>query len=391
MISLLSRLFIKDYENTSDPGVRQRYGVLCGGLGIFLNILLFLGKLLAGFFSGSVAITADAFNNLSDAGSSVITLVGFRMAGQKPDSDHPFGHGRVEYISGLLVAFIILLMAVELLKSSVDKILHPEEVTASPVVIGILAVSIGVKLYMCLYNARVAKKIDSAAMDATAKDSLSDSLATGVVLATTLLAEFTGLQIDGWCGVLVSLFVFMAGISAAKETVDPLLGQPPRPEFVRRVRDIMLSYRDQGIIGLHDLVVHDYGPGRVMLSVHAEVPAKSDMVKMHDLIDLVEHRLKSELQCEAVIHMDPVTMDDDRTRQLREQVAEIIRDMEGKISFHDFRVVDGDTHTNLIFDVVVPFGYPMSDQQVQDHIQSEVKKRISDHYFTVIDVDKDYL
>ena len=390
MISLLSRLFIKDYENTGDPQVRQRYGMVCGGVGIFLNVLLFLGKFLAGFFSGSVAITADAFNNLSDAGSSVITLVGFHMAGQKPDPAHPFGHGRIEYISGLMVAFIILLMAVELLQSSVEKILHPEEVTATPLVIGILVASICVKLYMSLYNRRVARKIGSAAMDATAKDSISDSLATTVVLATTLLAHFTGLKIDGYCGVLVSLFVFMAGISAAKETINPLLGQPPQPEFVRQVRDIILSYRDQGIIGLHDLVVHNYGPGRVMLSVHAEVPAKSDVVKMHDVIDNIEHRLKSELQCEAVIHMDPVSMDDVRTKELRRKVAAIVSGMEGKVSFHDFRVVDGETHTNLIFDVVVPFDYPMSDQQVRAYIQNEVKK-ISDQYFAVIDVDKDYL
>lgn len=370
--------------------MRQRYGMVCGGVGIFLNVLLFLGKFLAGFFSGSVAITADAFNNLSDAGSSVITLVGFHMAGQKPDPAHPFGHGRIEYISGLMVAFIILLMAVELLQSSVEKILHPEEVTATPLVIGILVASICVKLYMSLYNRRVARKIGSAAMDATAKDSISDSLATTVVLATTLLAHFTGLKIDGYCGVLVSLFVFMAGISAAKETINPLLGQPPQPEFVRQVRDIILSYRDQGIIGLHDLVVHNYGPGRVMLSVHAEVPAKSDVVKMHDVIDNIEHRLKSELQCEAVIHMDPVSMDDVRTKELRRKVAAIVSGMEGKVSFHDFRVVDGETHTNLIFDVVVPFDYPMSDQQVRDYIQNEVKK-ISDQYFAVIDVDKDYL
>ena len=390
MISLLSRLFIKDYENTGDPQVRQRYGMVCGGVGIFLNVLLSLGKFLAGFFSGSVAITADAFNNLSDTGSSVITLVGFHMAGQKPDPAHPFGHGRIEYISGLMVAFIILLMAVELLQSSVEKILHPEEVTATPLVIGILVASICVKLYMSLYNRRVARKIGSAAMDATAKDSISDSLATTVVLATTLLAHFTGLKIDGYCGVLVSLFVFMAGISAAKETINPLLGQPPQPEFVRQVRDIILSYRDQGIIGLHDLVVHNYGPGRVMLSVHAEVPAKSDVVKMHDVIDNIEHRLKSELQCEAVIHMDPVSMDDVRTKELRRKVAAIVSGMEGKVSFHDFRVVDGETHTNLIFDVVVPFDYPMSDQQVRDYIQNEVKK-ISDQYFAVIDVDKDYL
>lgn len=369
--------------------MRQSYGILCGAVGIFLNVLLFLGKFLAGFLSHSVAITADAFNNLSDAGSSVITLVGFRMAGQKPDPDHPFGHGRIEYISGLAVAFLILLMGLELFKSSVDKILHPEAVTATPLVIGILVVSILVKIYMSIYNRSIGKRIGSAAMDATAKDSLSDTLATAVVLGTTLLARFTGLQIDGWCGVLVSFFVFTAGISAAKETINPLLGQPPEPEFVRRVQEIILSYREQGILDIHDLVVHNYGPGRVMLSVHAEVPANSSMVEMHDLIDRVEHRLKNEMGCDAVIHMDPVTVDDQRTEALKKQVKTIIDGMEGDLKFHDFRVVDGPSHTNLIFDVVVPYQYSMSDLQVKEYIQKEVRK-LSETYHTVIDVDKGF-
>lgn len=390
MIAILSKMFIRDYKNTSDPKVRQGYGMLCGAVGIFLNVMLFAGKFLAGVFSHSVAVTADAFNNLSDAGSSLITLVGFKMAGQKPDPDHPFGHGRIEYISGLLVSFIILLMAVELFRSSVDKIIHPEEVSASPLVIGILIVSICVKIYMFLYNRRIAKKIDSAAMDATSKDSLSDSLATTVVLGTTLLAKFADVQIDGFCGVLVSLFVFAAGFSAAKETINPLLGQPPEPEFVEQVKRIMMSYRGKGILDIHDLVVHNYGPGRVMMSVHAEVPAESNMIEMHDMIDTIEHRLKSELLCDAVIHMDPVTMDDERTQELKSQVKEIVDGMEGEIRFHDFRVVDGPTHTNIIFDVVVPFGYSMTDAQVKEYIQREVGK-LSETYYTVVDVDKDYV
>ena len=387
MVSLLSKWLIKDYQNVEDPKVRQKYGVLCGAVGIFLNVMLFAGKFLAGVFSNSVAIMADAFNNLSDAGSSVITLVGFRMAGQKPDPDHPFGHGRIEYVSGLIVAFIILMMGLELLKSSVEKILHPEAVDASPLVIGILIVSICVKIYMSIYNSKIGKRIDSAAMSATSKDSLSDTLATTVVLGTTLLAKFAGLQIDGYCGVLVSIFVFTAGISAAKETINPLLGQPPEPEFVRKVQDIMMSYREQGILDLHDLVVHNYGPGRVMLSVHAEVPSNSSMVEMHDLIDTIEHRLKNEMNCDAVIHMDPVTVDDERTEELKKQVREIINGMEGNIKFHDFRIVDGPSHTNIIFDVVVPFQYALSDAQVKEYIQNEVKK-LSENYYTVIDVDK---
>lgn len=390
MITVLSRFFIKDHEEIADPGVRQGYGMLCGAVGIFLNILLFAGKFFAGMFSNSVAITADAFNNLSDAGSSVITLVGFKMAGQKPDPDHPFGHGRIEYVSGLLVSVVILLMALELFQSSVDKILHPEPVSASPLVLAILAASIGVKLYMCFYNRSVGKKISSAAMEAASKDSLSDSLATFVVLGTTLLAKFTGVQIDGWCGILVSCFVLLAGISAAKDTIDPLLGQPPEPEFVEKVKEIVLGYRDQGILDIHDLVVHNYGPGRVMISLHAEVPASGDIVKLHDMIDTIEHHLKEELLCEAVIHMDPVATDSETVRKLKGQVRKIIQSMEGEIRFHDFRVVEGSTHTNVIFDVVVPYQYSMSDEQVKGYLDQEIKK-LSPRYCTVIQVDKDYI
>lgn len=387
MVTLLSRLWIKEYNNTEDPRVRQQYGILCGAVGIVLNVLLFAGKLLAGLLSNSMAITADAFNNLSDAGSSVVTLVGFKMAGQKPDPDHPFGHGRIEYISGLIVAFLILLMGLELFKSSVEKIFHPEPVDASPVVIMILLTSILVKIYMSLYNHQVGRRIDSAAMTATAKDSLSDTVATAAVLFATLLGSFTGLQIDGYCGVLVSAFVFMAGISAAKDTINPLLGQPPEPDFVERVREIILCYQRQGILDMHDLVVHNYGPGRVMLSVHAEVPADSSMVEMHDVIDTIEHRLKEELNCDAVIHMDPVTVKDPRTEELKNQIREIIKGMEGNLRFHDFRVVDGPAHTNIIFDVVVPFDYKLGDEEVKEYIQEEVQK-LSPRYYTVIEVDK---
>ena len=354
MISILSRIFIKNSKDTKNPVVRQAYGMLCGALGIALNIFLFMVKFLAGQLSGSIAITADAFNNLSDAGSSVITLFGFKMAGQKPDSDHPFGHGRIEYISGLLVSIIILIMAFELFKSSVDKILHPQAVEASTLVLVILILSICVKVYMYLYNRSVSRKIDSAAMMATAKDSISDSIATVVVLLTTLLANLTEIQADGWCGLLVAAFVFYAGFSAAKDTISPLLGQPPEPEFVKRIEEIIMEYKDQGVIGIHDLVVHNYGPGRVMLSVHVEVPSTGDILVLHDMIDLIEHRLGNELGCSAVIHMDPICLDDEKTNEMKQKVAGIVSGMEGNVSFHDFRIVQGPTHTNLIFDVVVP-------------------------------------
>ncbi|MBD5463999.1 MAG: cation transporter [Lachnospiraceae bacterium] len=390
MISVLTKVFIKDYTNTSDVKVRQLYGMLCGAVGIALNVLLFLMKFIAGQLSGSIAITADAFNNLSDAGSSIITLVGFKMAGQKPDSQHPFGHGRIEYISGLLVSVIILLMGVELLKSSIDKMLHPEVIDASPLVLVILVVSICVKLYMFLYNSRISKKIDSAAMMATAKDSISDSVSTMVVLITALLAYFMGVKADGWCGILVALFVIWTGIGAMKDTVGPLLGQPPEPEFVKHIEDIIMEYKNQGVLGLHDLVVHNYGPGRVMLSVHVEVPSTGDILALHDMIDLIEHRLAHDLNCSAVIHMDPVCVNDELTNHIKHKIEEIVAGMEGNVRFHDFRIVHGPTHTNLIFDVVVPYDYVMSDEEVISYMEKQIKE-MNENYFAVIDVDKAYV
>lgn len=393
MISLLARLWIRDSQEVKDPRVRQAYGVLCGGVGIFLNICLFAGKFVAGLLSGSIAVTADAFNNLSDAGSSIITLVGFRMSGAKPDSDHPFGHGRIEYLSGFLVAVVILIMAFELLKSSVDKILHPEPVEASVMVMVILLISILVKIYMCIYNRSVAKKIDSAAMAATAMDSLSDSVSTTVVLVTTLIAYFTQIQIDGYCGVIVALFVGMTGFQAAKETIDPLLGQPPEPEFVEQVEKIVMSYQDQGVLGTHDLVVHNYGPGRVMLSVHVEVPAEGDILELHDVIDNIEHRLARELNCSAVIHMDPVSVDDEQTKELKEKVGAIITERNEKLQFHDFRIVEGPTHTNVIFDIVVPYDVKEDDAEIVKQLQHEIGKLGTKdmEYFAVIDVDREYV
>lgn len=389
MIALLAKLWIKDYEKLSDSKVRQAYGILCGAVGIALNVLLFAAKAIAGLLSGSIAITADAFNNLSDAGSSLVTLAGFKLAGQKPDSDHPFGHGRIEYVSGLVVSMIIILMAFELLKNAVDKILHPAPVESSPLIIGILLVSILVKCYMAFYNSKVGKQIRSTAMEATAKDSLSDSIATFVVLGTTLLAQVTDLMIDGYCGVLVALFVFAAGYQAAKETISPLLGQPPEPEFVQQIEQIIMEYTEQGVIGIHDLVVHNYGPGRVMLSVHVEVPSSGDILVLHDMVDTIEHRLARELSCSAVIHMDPVCVDDELTNSIKEKVAVIVEGMEGEVSFHDFRIVSGPTHTNLIFDVVVPFNYVMTDSEIEAYIQSKVKE-INENYFTVVEIDKAY-
>lgn len=387
MVALLARLLIKDNDNTSSPTVRQAYGVLCGGVGIFLNLLLFMGKFLAGFISNSIAVTADAFNNLSDAGSSLITLVGFKMAGQKPDPDHPFGHGRIEYLSGLFVSVAILFMAFELIQSSFDKILHPQNVDCSTLTIVILLASIAIKLYMAYYNKRISQKIDSAAMNATVMDSLSDTLSTAVVLIATIVGHFTGLTIDGYCGILVGIFILYAGFNAAKDTISPLLGQPPQPDFVHNVEEIVMSY--EHVMGIHDMIVHDYGPGRVMLSLHAEVPSDGDLLILHDMIDNIEHRLHDELHCEAVIHMDPVITDDEQTNHMKEKVTELLKTAYPEVCFHDFRVVKGPTHTNIIFDIVVPFGYAKSDEEITDYLKNEIRK-VDDTYFTVIQIDRDY-
>ena len=387
MISLLAKLLIKDYKNVTDAKVREAYGVLCGGMGIALNILLFLGKFLAGTISGSIAITADAFNNLSDAGSSFITLIGFKLGSQKPDPEHPFGHGRMEYLSGLAVAVLIIVMALELFKSSFDKILHPEVLECSAVIVLILLASIVVKIYMAIYNHNVGKKIHSAAMGATAKDSMSDTIATTVVLISTIVGAIWGIPIDGYCGVLLSILIFMAGIGAIKDTVGPLLGTAPDKEFVERIEEIVMAH--DIVKGMHDLVVHDYGPGRVMISLHAEVPHTEDILVIHDEIDNIEEELGDKLNCEAVIHMDPIIMDDEKVNEVKEYVRNIVCQVGEELNFHDFRMVSGNSHTNLIFDVVVPFKYRMSDEVIKKAIQEAIWVNYP-RYNAVIHIDHTY-
>ena len=387
MISLLAKLLIKDYKNVTDAKVREAYGVLCGGMGIALNILLFLGKFLAGTISGSIAITADAFNNLSDAGSSFITLIGFKLGSQKPHPEHPFGHGRMEYLSGLAVAVLIIVMALELFKSSFDKILHPEVLECSAVIVLILLASIAVKIYMAIYNHNVGKKIHSAAMGATAKDSMSDTIATTVVLISTIVGAIWGIPIDGYCGVLLSILIFMAGIGAIKDTVGPLLGTAPDKEFVERIEEIVMAH--DIVKGMHDLVVHDYGPGRVMISLHAEVPHTEDILVIHDEIDNIEEELGDKLNCEAVIHMDPIIMDDEKVNEVKEYVGNIVFQVGEELNFHDFRMVSGNSHTNLIFDVVVPFKYRMSDEVIKKAIQEAIWVNYP-RYNAVIHIDHTY-
>lgn len=367
---------------------RSAYGKLCGIVGIVLNLLLFVGKFAAGMISNSIAITADAFNNLSDAGSSVVTLIGFKLAEQKPDSDHPFGHGRMEYLSGLVVSAVILMMGFELVKDAIDKILHPTEVEFSMIVLGILVVSILVKCYMAFYNYSYGKRFESGTLKATATDSLSDCVSTGVVLVATIIGHFTDVQIDGFCGIAVGILIFVAGINAARETLSPLLGEAPDPEFVEQIEDIVLSFDKESIIGIHDLIVHDYGPGRRIISLHAEVPAEGDMVALHDIIDNLEMKFRAELNCLTTVHMDPVVTTDERVTELKERCVALVNGIGEKLSLHDFRVVFGETHTNMIFDVVVPFEFYLSDEETRKEIQKRVWDEFGKNYFVVITIDK---
>ena len=388
MINLLAARLIPNRENTEDREVRHAYGVLCGAMGIALNFLLFVFKSLAGVISGSIAITADAFNNLSDAGSSVVTLLGFKLAAQKPDRDHPFGHGRMEYISGLVVSMVILLMGFELIKTSVQKILAPEPVLFRPVILLILIASVGVKFYMAAYNRAIGKRIGSSAMIATAADSLSDCLATLAALLSTVVGHFFSVSIDGWCGVVVACFILWAGINAVKETIDPLLGQPPTQEFVGEVERRVLCHEE--ITGIHDLIVHDYGPGRRFISLHAEVSADGDMRALHDVIDTAERELCEEMGCLATIHMDPLEQNDALTTQTRERVATIVRLIDPSITIHDFRMVTGPTHTNVIFDAVVPHNCPLSEREMTERLQAGVRA-LDGNYFAVVKIDRSFI
>jgi len=387
MTDRLVKLFVKDRGNVHDSTVRQRYGLLSGSVGICLNLLLSIGKFLAGLLTGSIAVMADAFNNLSDAGSSAVTLIGFRMAGKRADEGHPFGHGRAEYLAGLAVAAVIALVGIELGKSSIRQILSPEPVFFSWLTVGILSVSIVVKLWMSAFNRTLSRRIQSPAMAATAADSLSDAAATAVVLLGCLAGHFFSLSVDGWLGVLVALFILRAGWTAARDTIDPLLGQSPDPELVRGIRDTVLSYPE--VAGIHDLIVHDYGPGRRLATLHAEVPGDGDLVALHDIIDAAERALKQKYHLEVSIHMDPIVTGDEEVGHTRDQVTQIVKGLDSGMSIHDFRMTNGPHHRNLIFDVVVPYRFPLTDEGVKAAIQGAITA-INPKYFAVIEIDRTY-
>lgn len=388
MIKLLASIFIKNRENYRLPAVRRAYGILCGIVGICLNVLLFAIKFIAGTLSGAISIMADAFNNLSDAGTSIISLIGFKLSGSKPDSDHPFGHGRYEYITALMVAMFIMLMGFELATESISKIITPATVEFSYITIIILVISVLIKLYMAFYNRAVHKKINSPSLSATAADSLSDCIATTVILGSMIISKVWDINIDAWCGLAVSAFILYNGFKAAKETISPLLGQPPEKEFVDSISHIVLS--EECVHGIHDLVVHDYGPGRVMISLHAEVPADADMLETHDAIDNIERRLRQELNCEAVIHMDPILTDDETTNELKKIVSDLLSTIGEGVSIHDFRVVTGPTHTNLIFDIVIPYELKMDRKTVTEKVNSLIST-IDGNFYPVFNIDNAYV
>ena len=388
MIGFFAKRFIKDSENTHLPAVRAAYGTLCGVAGIFLNLLLFACKLFAGLISGAISVVSDAFNNFMDAASSVITLIGFRMSEQKADKDHPFGHGRIEYLSGLFVSMIIVVVGFELATSSFDRILSPTSVAVSTATVVILASSIAVKGYMAFYNFRIGKRISSAAMTATARDSLSDCIATTGVLGCLIVSHLTRVDLDGFCGIFISVFILISGLRSLKETVDPLLGAPPSPEMVKKITGIVFAH--DGVLGMHDLIIHDYGPGRTMISLHAEVDADADLLCTHDMIDNIERDLRTSLHCDAVIHMDPIAAHDEETLSLRERLAKEITGIDPGLTMHDFRVVKGPTHTNLIFDVVIPSQAPITDDALREEISLMVKA-IDESYFAVVEIDHSYV
>lgn len=388
MVRFFSRFFVKDGMSKEEE--RSAWGMVCGIVGIILNLLLFAGKGLAGLISGSLAIVADAMNNLSDAASSIITLAGFSVSRRKADPGHPFGHGRMEYVSGFIVSCMMLVMAFELGRDSVVKIIHPEAVSFSWLIVGILAASIGVKCYMAFYNRSVGKKISSVALDAVAKDSFNDTISTLVVLGVTIAIRLTGFNdLDGICGLAVACFIAYQGIGSAKDTLDPLLGMAPDPEFVQKVRDLMKHESDQ-IVGIHDLIVNDYGPGRRIVSLHAEVPASGNIVELHDIIDKAEDHLQEKLHCLATIHMDPIVTDDPETIRLKEVVYEILQGIAPFLTMHDFRAVPGKQKQKLIFDVATPFGYQLTPDQLRERIEEEVHSRLGSHYEVLIHVDTDY-
>ena len=385
MTHLLLKLFVKNRDNPKNPKVRHAYGVLSSTVGILLNILLAVLKLTAGILSASIAITADALNNLSDAGSQVISLISFKMAAKPADRDHPFGHARIEYVASMIVSFIILTIGAELCKTSIQSILAPADISFGTVSAIILSVSIILKLWLALFNRKIAKRINSSVIRATAADSLADAAATSAVLISMIIFRFSGLNVDGYMGTIVSVFIFIAGIKILSETKNSILGSAPEPEVIEAIYAITKEYPE--VIGIHDMIVHNYGAGNTMASLHAEVDGSADIFITHDVIDNLEKRLFTELGVRATVHMDPIVTDDERVNALRAEVLAAVRGIDETFSIHDFRFVEGKTHTNLIFDVSAPFEVKLTDAEIENAVGNAVKS-INENYFAVITIDR---
>lgn len=388
MTGLLIKMFVKDKDNVENQQVRGKYAMLSSITGIIVNILLSVFKLIIGIFANSMSIISDALNNVSDAGSSIITMIGFKMSQKKVDKDHPWGHGRMEYVTAFFVDILIILVGFELLQSSIDKIIAPEMPNISNITIILLVVAILAKLWLFIFYRKIAKKIDSAAIKGTAYDSISDSISTAAVLISALVAKFAGITIDGYVSLLVSLFILITGIKAIKETIDLLLGQKPDPEFVKSIEEFAIKY--EGIEGIHDIMVHDYGPGRKIVSFHAEVPANSDICRAHDIIDQMEQDILDEFGCITTIHMDPIVVDNEEINLMKEVTTNIVKKINENYSIHDFRMTDGGERVNLIFDLVVPTDEKVDKEELIGKIQRKIKEE-NEKYYAVIKVEHSYV
>lgn len=373
MFEFLLKHFVPDYRNTKDPSVRTRCGIFAGVLGVILNLCLFVFKLICGLVSGSIAIAADAVNNLSDAGSSIVSMIGFRLADARPDAEHPFGHGRIEYLTGLLINEIILVVGFELARQSIEKILHPEDTSFSVMILLILVFSILVKLYMYSYNRKLSKMISSVALESTAEDARNDSITTLAVLLSSVFTYFTGIQIDGWCGLAVSIFILVSGIRSLLDTASPLLGTQPDETLVQNIERAVLSNRE--VLGVHDILIHDYGPGRSMMSFHAEVRSDMTLIHAHEIAEGLELRMSSEFGIQTVVHIDPIDVRDPETRSLRELLRSYLADISPDILFHDFRIVPERSHKKVIFDLAVPYDWKEDPKLLLDRVQKFLQEQ----------------
>ena len=387
VINLLVKTFVKDYENTDDTKVRERYGTLSSVVGIICNIILFAAKFIMGNIANSIAIISDGFNNLSDCASCVVTLFGYKMAAKPADKDHPFGHGRIEYLTSLIIAMVIMLVGFELFTDSLDKVLHPEKVVFSYMVLVTLIISILIKIWMSVFNRKLGKRINSGIMLATSKDSMNDVIATLATMIALVVSIWTAAPIDGIMGLVVSVFILLSGFGIIRETVDELLGQPADEELVEKIRTMVGE--NPYALGMHDLIIHSYGPGNLIGSVHIEVDGRGNIMEIHDVIDELERDIFEELNIRMTIHMDPVEMDNEFLRECKMMMEEIISGIDGDLSMHDFRVVSGPSHTNLIFDMVIPYGSKLDEKYIKERINNELKYR-DRVYYTVITFERNF-